>query len=121
MTRTPEQRVLVTGGTGCIGAVTVRDLLAAGVDEVVIASRSSDRSRLSMWLGERLDDRLRFEALDLGDEAAVAQLVADVQPTHVVHLAALQSPDCDRDPALGLRRHGRTVRPDAGRGCVAAS
>lgn len=96
-------RALVTGGTGCIGAVTVRDLLRHGVDEIVVASRGSDRSRLRMWLGDELDDRVRFAALDLGDESAVGALVDEASPTHVVHLAALQSPDCDRDPELGMR------------------
>jgi nucleoside-diphosphate-sugar epimerase len=94
---------LVTGGTGCIGAVTVRDLLARGVGRVVVASRASDRGRLSLWLGEAPAPRLALLPLDLEDGDAVARLVAEVRPSHVVHLAALQSPDCDRDPARGLR------------------
>jgi len=94
---------LVTGGTGCIGAVAVRDLLARGVERVVVASRSSDPGRLRLWLGEALDPRIEFAALDLSDPAAVERLVVDAQPTYVVHLAALQSPDCDRDPTLGMR------------------
>ena len=95
--------VLVTGGTGCIGAVTVRDLLARGVDRVVIASRRSDPERLARWLENPGDARIDWVAVDLADAEAVAHLVASVAPTHVVHLAALQSPDCDRDPQLGLR------------------
>lgn len=95
--------VLVTGGTGCIGAVVVRDLLAYGVDQIVVATRSSDPGRLRLWLGEDLDDRIHFRTADVGDQAATAALVQDCQPTHVIHLGALQSPDCARDPDLGMR------------------
>jgi len=96
-------RAVVTGGTGCIGAVAVRDLLAGGFDEVVVASRGSDASRLRLWLEEPFDARLTFAELDLGDAAAVTALVRERRPSHVIHLAALQSPDCDKDPDLGLR------------------
>jgi nucleoside-diphosphate-sugar epimerase len=70
---------------------------------VVVATRASDRGRLSLWLGEAAEPRLELLALDLADGAAVARVVRATQPSRVVHLAALQSPDCDRDPELGLR------------------
>lgn len=94
--------VLVTGGTGCIGAVTVRDLLAAGVQRVVVASRGGTPGLLGLWLPEPLDVRVVCVAADLGDPAAIRRVVAAHQPTHVVHLGGLQSPDCDADPARGL-------------------
>ena len=56
-----------------------------------------------MWLGEPLDARIELATVDLADPDAVADIVASTAPTHVVHLAALQSPDCDRNPELGLR------------------
>lgn len=95
--------VLVTGGTGCIGAVTVRDLLASGADRIAVASRTSDTGRLMRWLPTWPDARVALLPVDLAEPAAVAALVRQVQPTHVVHLGALQSPDCDRDPDAGLR------------------
>jgi nucleoside-diphosphate-sugar epimerase len=94
--------VLVTGGTGCIGAVTVRDLLAAGAGRVVVASRGATPGLLPLWLQEPLDPRLVLAAADLGDAAAIERLVAGHRPTHVVHLGGLQSPDCDADPARGM-------------------
>lgn len=94
---------LVTGGTGCIGAVTVRDLLTRGCERIVIATRRSDPERLGHWLDDPGDPRIEWHSVDLADGHAVAQLVARVQPSCVVHLAALQSPDCDRDPELGMR------------------
>lgn len=99
--------VLVTGGTGCIGAVAVRDLLRADVERVIIVTRSSDPGRLRLWMDEdgsgALDPRIDFVSADVGDSAAVAAHVQAHQPTHVVHLGALQSPDCARDPQLGMR------------------
>lgn len=95
--------VLVTGGTGCIGAVTVRDLLAQGVARVLVTSRAGDPARLRLWCGPQPDPRVELLPLDLGDHAAVARLVRQRQPSHVVHLGGLQSPDCDRDPDLGLQ------------------
>ncbi|MBL8751806.1 MAG: NAD(P)-dependent oxidoreductase [Planctomycetes bacterium] len=94
--------MLVTGGTGCIGAVTVRDLLAAGCGRVLVASRSGTPGQLGLWLPPPFDRRLHFVAADLGDGAALQRLVAEQRPTHVVHLGGLQSPDCDADPAQGL-------------------
>jgi nucleoside-diphosphate-sugar epimerase len=94
--------VLVTGGTGCIGAVTVRDLLAAGARRVVAVSRAGTPGTLALWLRAPFDPRLVLAAGDLGDGAAIARLVAEHRPTHVVHLGGLQSPDCDADPARGL-------------------
>lgn len=94
---------LITGGTGCIGAVTVRDLLATAVDRIVIATRNADPGRLQLWLDRPLDARIVFATLDLADAVAVRRLVAEHRPDRVIHLAALQSPDCDRDPDLGLR------------------
>lgn len=95
-------RALVTGGTGCIGAVAVRELLARGCERVVVASRQSERTRLGYWLDGHAMQRVEFAALDLAQAAAAAELVHQLAPTHVVHLAALQSPDCDREPARGL-------------------
>jgi len=94
--------VLVTGGTGCIGSVVVRDLLAAGTGRVVVASRLGTPGLLSSWLPAPLDRRVILAAADLADPDAIRKVVAEHRPTHVVHLGGLQSPDCDADPARGL-------------------
>jgi nucleoside-diphosphate-sugar epimerase len=93
---------LITGGTGCIGAVTVRDLLAAGFERIVVASRGASPGLLPLWMPTPLDPRIVLAAGDLGDPIAIQRLVTEYQPTHIVHLGGLQSPDCDSDPARGL-------------------
>ena len=95
--------VLVTGGTGCIGAVVVRDLLAAGAGRVVVASRLGTAGQLPLWLPAPLDTRVTLAAADLAGLDAIRKIVAEHRPTHVVHLGGLQSPDCDADPARGLQ------------------
>jgi nucleoside-diphosphate-sugar epimerase len=95
--------VLVTGGTGCIGSVVVRDLLAAGTARVVVLSRHGVPGLLSSWLPAPLDARVILAAADLADPDAIRKVVNEHWPTHVVHLGGLQSPDCDADPARGLQ------------------
>ena len=47
-------RVLMTGGTGCIGAATAYALAERGVDQIVIASRSGSDTILRLCFGETL-------------------------------------------------------------------
>ena len=63
----PDQRVLVTGGSGFLGSVVCRKLAERGVGEL-IAPRSRD--------------------YDLTQPEAAAKLFADARPTLVIHLAA---------------------------------
>ena len=75
--------VLVTGGAGYIGSHTVRALLAAGRDVVVLDS---------LELGHRaaaLDAPLVVG--DIGDEALVRKVCADHGVTQAIHFAAYKS------------------------------
>jgi nucleoside-diphosphate-sugar epimerase len=95
------ERFLVTGAYGCIGAWTVRQLVKEGV-EVVGADAGSGDHRVAALLEPAELARARFVTADVSDPAAVEALFAD-EPTHVIHLAALQVPDCRIDPVLGAR------------------
>ena len=95
-------KVLMTGGTGCIGAITAANLLARGVDEVVAVSRSSDARILRLWLGEALDERLRLVSVDLAESLSVEAVMMYERPDIVIHLGALQTPACDANPSKGL-------------------
>ena len=103
-------RIFITGGTGCIGATTVFNLLnqfGSDIDQILIATRSSNTDQLKIWFGDELDslvasDKIKFVACDLGDKVHVAQTMTEFAPTHVIHLGALQSPDCQSDPEKGV-------------------
>ncbi len=97
------RRILVTGGTGCIGSATVRALFAGGADEIVVTSSTGRPGSLSLWLDPTQEPRLRLTTLDVGEADDVQRVVAEVRPTHVVHLGALQTPDCDAHPERGMR------------------
>ncbi len=103
-------RIFITGGTGCIGAVTVFKLISLygdQVEQVLIGSRNGSTDQLGIWLGDSLQTHLdsgkiAFANVDLGDTSKVHELMVEFKPTHVIHLGALQSPACDATPEKGV-------------------
>jgi acyl transferase domain-containing protein/acyl carrier protein len=75
----PRGSVLITGGTGALGAHLARDLARHGVQELVLVSRRGPRApgaeRLAAELRE-LGARVVVAACDLADRDAVQELVA---------------------------------------------
>jgi UDP-glucuronate 4-epimerase len=94
-------RFLVTGGFGCIGAWVVHELLAEGV-HVHIGDIGGSRHRLDQLLPVDREG-VSKSALDITDSEAVSRCFDAFEPTHVIHLAALQVPFCKADPVLGAR------------------
>lgn len=95
--------IFITGGTGCIGSVTIYKLLKSNqVEKIVIATRSNNVEPLKLWLGENLDSRLQFVTLDVSDYSQIEQVLLQTNPTHIIHLGAYQSPDCSRDHIGGM-------------------
>lgn len=96
-----NERFLVTGAYGCIGAWTVRQLVREGV-EVIGADAGEDDRRVRQLLDPEEFASARFVKADISEPAAVSRLF-DLEPTHIIHLAALQVPDCARNPVLGAQ------------------
>lgn len=95
--------IFITGGTGCIGSVTIYKLLESPeVSKIVVASRSNNTDPLKLWLGEDLDPRLEFVTLDVADYNAIEKVLLEVNPTHIIHLGAYQSPDCSKYHIQGM-------------------
>jgi nucleoside-diphosphate-sugar epimerase len=95
-----EQRCLVTGAYGCIGAWVLRELLERGA-EVVAADLAEGSPRLGLVLEDEHDERLVREVLDVTDLAGLERVIDEHAITRIIHLAALQVPFCRADPPLG--------------------
>ncbi len=95
--------IFITGGTGCIGSVTIYKLLQSDeVDKIVVASRYNNVEPLKLWQGEVLDPRLEFRTLDVANYRDTENMISAVNPTHIIHLGAFQSPDCAKYHFRGM-------------------
>ncbi|MFE6175700.1 SDR family NAD(P)-dependent oxidoreductase [Streptomyces sp. NPDC056464] len=84
----PEGTVIVTGGTGALGASLARFLVAErGVRHLLLTGRGG---RIPDWAGD-LPAKVRVEACDVSDRTAVDALIASCRPalTAVFHLAGV--------------------------------
>jgi len=97
-----DERFLVTGGTGCIGAWVVRNLVRQGVPVTIVSSRGR-LDRLELLLSAEEVAALDVIAADVTDLAAIEPAARGRRVTHVIHLAALQLPFCVADPVAGAR------------------
>src|SRR5262245_24619426 len=87
-------RVLVTGGSGYIGGRLVRALLSDATFSITIAGRLARPSQSGV----------QPRAVDWNNPASL-DAVCRAQDM-VVHLAAMNEQDCERDPVLALRSNG---------------
>ncbi len=76
------KRVLLTGGTGFVGANLARRLLLDGHDVHLLV-----RPGYCDWRVEEIRDCVRFHIVDLGSEEGVLETVNEVRPDWVFHLA----------------------------------
>ena len=97
-----DERFLITGALGCIGAWTVLNLLHEGVP-VTVFDLATEPRRLQLLLSDDELAQVNFVAGDIADLSAFERALDDNNITHVIHLAGLQVPFCKADPPLGAR------------------
>jgi dTDP-4-dehydrorhamnose reductase len=89
------KRVLITGASGMVGYETCREAIDRGF--VVTGLGRKDRHRLP---------GMKFACIDLTDTAAVSEVMHEVHPDLVVHLAAnTNHAACEGDPASTWNLH----------------
>jgi nucleoside-diphosphate-sugar epimerase len=95
-----DERFLVTGALGCVGAWTVRELVREGTSVVGFDLGTSNR-RLAQILEPDELERATLVSGDITDLAALERVLDEHGITNVIHLAALQIPFCRADPPRG--------------------
>ncbi|MEM1409265.1 MAG: dTDP-glucose 4,6-dehydratase [Pseudomonadota bacterium] len=81
-------KIIVTGGAGFIGSAVIRHLIDTTDADIVNVDKLTYASNLASLAMVSDNPRYRFEKLDICDAQAMVDLFANVQPTHVMHLAA---------------------------------
>ncbi len=99
----PDRPLLLTGAAGFLGAWVARRALQQ-CRHVIACDLGLDRRRF-LQIAEHTEqaEQIDWRTLDVTDAKAVAALVAETQPSAVLHLAALQIPACAAKPSLGAR------------------
>ena len=77
MSTSGSRRVLVTGGTGCVGRQALPRLVERGWDVWAVRSRTEAPAIAGV----------QWRQANLLNESEVATLIDEVQPTHLLHLA----------------------------------
>ena len=110
-----QNTVLVTGASGFIGTWVLRELLEAGARVVALDARPATE-RWSRVLGAGAKDVV-FSDMPLLDRDGLSALMKQHDVSHVIHLAALLTPDCQQDPFRGCQVNvlGSTAVFDAAR------
>ncbi|MEO6087942.1 MAG: type I polyketide synthase, partial [Umezawaea sp.] len=88
----PSGTVLITGGTGALGAHVARDLARRGVDRLLLASRRGLAAPGATELRDELvalGADVTIAACDVSDRASVVDLLAGFELTAVVHTAGV--------------------------------
>ncbi len=89
--------ILITGGTGFIGAEVVRQLVAEGEHQVTVFNVSGSHWRLADLAG-----KVEFVRGDLGNFSHLLETVKNCRPDAIYHLGAMLSVASDRDPAAAM-------------------
>ncbi len=95
-----DERFLVTGALGCIGAWTVRALAREGAP-IVALDLGRDHRRLAQIMTADELASVDFVVGDITDLPTLERTLDEHGITNVIHLAALQVPFCRADPPLG--------------------
>jgi UDP-glucose 4-epimerase len=95
-----KPRYLITGAKGFIGAWIVKNLVERG-ERPWVYDLDAASHRLEAILGRESWEMVQFVRGDVTDFEGLDRAVADLGISHLIHLAALQVPQCAADPNRG--------------------
>ena len=90
--------ILITGGTGFIGAEVVRMLIKKGETDPVVFDINPSTQRL-----DDVADKVKMVRGDLGNFAQVLNVVRDTKPRTIYHIGSMLSAPSDEDPGAAIR------------------
>lgn len=93
-------RVLITGATGFLGSWIIARLIDNAIP-VVATDVNLNHHRLLALKPDLPDGLVDFRVCDVTDAEQVETLVAETEPSAIIHLAALQIPQCSANPTAG--------------------
>jgi UDP-glucuronate 4-epimerase len=95
-----NERFLITGALGCIGAWACAQLVREDVP-VVVYDLGTNNDRLELVMSSDELDRLTIVAGDVTDLDQLERTIVEHGITHVIHLAAMLLPLVKADPSRG--------------------
>ncbi|MBN1259328.1 MAG: GDP-mannose 4,6-dehydratase [Anaerolineae bacterium] len=93
-----NKRVLVTGATGFVGAHLVRRLLEAHEDVHILIRPSSN-----LWRLQEIETQIKKHSGDLADAEGIHDIVTEIQPQVIYHLATLGAYPFQKDAEAIIR------------------
>lgn len=90
--------ILITGGTGFIGAEIARQLIDKDIGDIFVLHRSRNFQRL-----QDISSQLEFVQADLADVARLTAVIAETQPEVIYHLGAVLTGPGEANPQAAIR------------------
>lgn len=97
-----DERFLITGALGCVGAWATKLLLDEGVP-VWSYDLPGNPHRMRLLMDDAAIGRVNFIEGDITDQERFEQAVVENKITHILHMAALQVPMVRANPVQGAR------------------
>ena len=97
-----DERFLITGALGCVGAWATKLLLDEGVP-VWSYDLPGKPHRMQLLMDDDAISRVNFIEGDITDQERFEQAVVENKITHILHMAALQVPMVRANPVQGAR------------------
>lgn len=97
-----DEKFLITGALGCVGAWAIKRLLDEGVP-VWSYDLPGNPHRLKLLMEDKQIEQVNFIDGDITDQERFESAVVDNGITHILHMAALQVPMVRANPVQGAR------------------